>query len=290
MKAIGKQTLTLLLALLLLKSAAIHQAHAESEGVTESTFRLILDAPISTWDEALPLGNGMLGGLLWGAGNQINLSLDRGDLWDETMPPEIKEGDWNYANMKKLVRENFGEFMRRYDGTYNHPAPTKLPGGRLVLTLNPANQAKSFVLDMKRAMGMVTFRDGGRLDCFFHAQQRVALIRVDDTSVASKFIRPDGIDRLNYEPAQFGQEDDSSWMVQEASEGLVYATLMATRRVGNQTFLAVAITTNHEDANQPDPLALARSRVAKALECGFDVAWIPIRGTVCSTPFFGSTA
>ena len=45
---------------------------------------LRLAAPIATWDEAIPLGNGLLGGLLWGGGadHRINLSLDRGDLWD----------------------------------------------------------------------------------------------------------------------------------------------------------------------------------------------------------------
>ena len=27
---------------------------------------LVLQAPITTWDEAVPLGNGLMGGLLWG--------------------------------------------------------------------------------------------------------------------------------------------------------------------------------------------------------------------------------
>ncbi len=190
MKAIGKRTLIVLLAALLWKSAVISGAQADNGSVAENTFHLTLDAPITTWDEAIPLGNGMLGGLLWGTDNTVNLSLDRGDLWDETTPPEIQEGNWNYANMKQLIKEDFGEFMRRYDGTYNHPAPTKLPGGRLVLTLSPANQAKSFTLDMKRAMGIVTFRDGGALECFFHATERVALIRVDDTNVTSQVHPP----------------------------------------------------------------------------------------------------
>src|ERR1039457_6343382 len=36
-----------------------------------------LQAPIKTWDEAIPLGNGLLGGLVWGEGNVLRLSLDR---------------------------------------------------------------------------------------------------------------------------------------------------------------------------------------------------------------------
>ena len=44
---------------------------------------LKLKAPVSRWDDALPLGNGLMGGLLWGEGTMLRLSLDRGDLWDE---------------------------------------------------------------------------------------------------------------------------------------------------------------------------------------------------------------
>jgi alpha-L-fucosidase 2 len=234
------------------------------------TYELKLWAPITTWDEGIPLGNGMLGGLLWGGGNTINLSLDRGDLWDESLPPEILEGDWNFANMKKLINENYGEFLRRYDGCYNHAAPTKLPGGRLVLTLGDDKKAEDFTLDMKKAVGRVNFADGSKLECFFHAKERVALILVDDTSVASKFIRPDGIDRLNYKPAEFGSKDRMNWMVQEASEGLIYSTVTASKRIGKKTLIAVAITSNQEDANQPDPLALAKTRVSKALKDGYN--------------------
>lgn len=237
---------------------------------SSSPYELRLEAPITTWDEAIPLGNGMLGGLLWGKDNTINLSLDRGDLWDETLAPEILEGNWNFANMKKLIEENWGEYARRYDNIYNHTAPTKLPGGRLVLTLGEDKKAKDFRLDMKKALGIVNFSDGSKLECFFYAKERVALIRVDEANVSSKFIRPDGIDRLNYKPAEFGTKDGMSWMVQEASEGLVYATLTVSKRIGNQTLIAVAITTNQEDANESDPLVLAKARVSKALNTGFD--------------------
>ncbi len=233
------------------------------------SYELKLKAPITTWDEAIPLGNGMLGGLLWGSGNTINLSLDRGDLWDETLAPEILEGNWNFANMKKLINENWGEYARRYDNIYNHAAPTKLPGGRLVLTLGSDKKAEDFTLDMKKALGTVNFSDSSKLECFFHAEQRVAIIRVDETDVTSKFIRPGGLDRLNYKPAQFGQDNEMSWMVQEASDGLVYAVLTVSKRVGSRTVIAVTITTNQEDVNEPDPLALAKRRATKALKHGF---------------------
>ena len=65
--------------------------------VVDDPMRLELAAPIATWDEAVPLGNGMTGGLLWGEGRVLKLSLDRADLWDLRTPELYLADDWNYA-------------------------------------------------------------------------------------------------------------------------------------------------------------------------------------------------
>jgi hypothetical protein len=65
-----------------------------TDGLDVEPFQLQPEAPIKTWDEALPLGNGLTGGLLWGSGNTINLSLDRGDLWDERLPEIYHLDNW----------------------------------------------------------------------------------------------------------------------------------------------------------------------------------------------------
>src|SRR5690606_3157293 len=44
---------------------------------------LQFDRLASRWDEAIPLGNGMLGALVWKKENTLRFSLDRADLWDE---------------------------------------------------------------------------------------------------------------------------------------------------------------------------------------------------------------
>ena len=56
----------------------------------DASSNLVLRAPIERWDEAIPLGNGRSGGLLWGGGRRVVLSLDRGDLWD-LRTPEISK-------------------------------------------------------------------------------------------------------------------------------------------------------------------------------------------------------
>ncbi|MCX6983539.1 MAG: hypothetical protein NT118_02145 [Lentisphaerae bacterium] len=51
----------------------------KSNKIPDKKLNLKLDAPIKTWDEAIPLGNGLMGGLLWGNDNLLRLSLDRGE-------------------------------------------------------------------------------------------------------------------------------------------------------------------------------------------------------------------
>ena len=43
---------------------------------------LVFDYLASTWDEGIPLGNGMMGALIWQKDGNLRFALDRADLWD----------------------------------------------------------------------------------------------------------------------------------------------------------------------------------------------------------------
>ncbi|MDY0033100.1 MAG: glycoside hydrolase N-terminal domain-containing protein [FCB group bacterium] len=62
---------------------------------------LDFNTPAMTWDEALPLGNGIMGALVWGDGAPLNISLDRTDLWDLRPVPEFQSEDYSYAVMRE---------------------------------------------------------------------------------------------------------------------------------------------------------------------------------------------
>ena len=67
-------------------------------------YDLRFDQPIRRWDEALPLGNGFTGCLLWGDGSPLRFSLDRGDLWDLRLAPEVLDDGFTYAEMIECVK------------------------------------------------------------------------------------------------------------------------------------------------------------------------------------------
>ena len=147
---------------------------AEKVFAPPADLNLRLDAPIKSWDEALPLGNGVLGGLLWGEGNTLRLSLDRGDLWDLRIPDRFSEPDFTWKEMKKLVDAGDNKTLHsRFDNFYNRfKYPTKLPGGRLEITLDPGRKARAFELDLATATGLVHLEGGGTKGAGYHDSPR----------------------------------------------------------------------------------------------------------------------
>ena len=49
-------------------------------------YRLKFEKSITRWDEAIPLGNGRIGSLVWGGPSALRFSLDRTDIWDRSTP------------------------------------------------------------------------------------------------------------------------------------------------------------------------------------------------------------
>lgn len=269
----SKFLLSSLTVLILLAQPALAATSPSPPG---TNLNLHLSAPINSWDEAVPLGNGLMGGLLWGEQHKIRLSLDRGDLWDER--PRIEKEWWKRRNWKAG-----GD----WDEPYNGVTPTKLPAGRLEILLNPSQTIGSFELDLASAEGWVHFVEGRKLQAFFSAAEPVAMLRIPGPEPQAFDLIPSGAGKeagdagpssggavraLGYPPAQRGHEGRAQWYVQEAADGLKYCACIETARAGEQTIVAIAVTSSRDAA---DVLGLARQRCSAALAKSFDTVQRP---------------
>ena len=224
--------------------------------------KLTLAAPIGRWDEAIPLGNGLMGGLLWGSGNQIRVSLDRGDLWDLRPHPGYTRPGFDYSTVVKLVHAGQAQKLNE-EYARSSDYPTRLPGARLVLTLDRSIEAHSFDLDLKRAEGSVDF-GWKQLACFFSATEPLALIRVPGEHVGLDLVANDAVKILGYKPPEVRHPDARTVeLVQDAALGFRYVIRAESRRVAAEWLVAIAITTN-EDGTDPESLATQRTRAALA--------------------------
>ena len=226
---------------------------------------LHLSAPITRWDEAIPIGNGLLGGLLWGEGSTLKLSLDRGDLWDERTPEIFRAPDWNWKSMQRLVaHDSMARFHTLFDDPYEEiPYPTKLPGGRLVIERSGGGAVREFQLRLHQAEAVAVY-GSDTVRAVALADQRVLLLRVPG-AVKLSFIPPAGVAKLGYAAAAMR----SDGFVQPGAGGFGYAAIAHSQHAGNTTLIAVTIATTGDGA---DPAAVAARRVDAVLRDGWNVS------------------
>ncbi len=229
---------------------------------------LQLQAPIRTWDEALPLGGGLLGGLLWGEDSTLRLSLDRGDLWDERPAEGMQWELFTYENLVKHARaEDMAYVNDVFDRAYRDKHPTKIPAGRIEFDLGDGVRLKSFRLSLADATGSALLEDGRTIESFFSATHKVALLRVPGNAPSEvKLLPPASLKQLEYGDPKMGEDGSLQWFQQVAAEGLTFVVAIGQRTESDSTVYAVTVTATVDHA---DPVSLARSRIDTALNVGF---------------------
>ena len=114
-------------------------------------YKLHFKKTIKKWDEAVPLGNGRMGALIWGEPGELRFSLDRTDIWDKSQPLYTDREEFTYAHMVRLAKTGNTDAIRElFDAPYNHPTPTKLPAGKLILHFAKGSNVES-ILDLNTA-------------------------------------------------------------------------------------------------------------------------------------------
>ncbi len=240
----------------------------------DPSLNIRLTAPIKTWDEAVPLGNGMMGALLWGGDNVLKISLDRGDLWDERPSKAfIKVRDqFTWKAMQQMVATNgMQQFNEVFDSNYDYDGPpTKLPAGRLEIELEPGKRVKEFELLLAEATGRARFEDGSELRAFVDAAnvaEPVLLATIPGRSAPHfKLRNPESVQKLNYPAARAGGREGWAWFEQPTVGGVDYAVCAGWIAAGDSTLLAVTVATRAEGKSS---LAVAQARVERALKGGY---------------------
>lgn len=136
-------------------------------------YNLAFDSLASRWDEAIPLGNGWLGALLWQKENKVRLSLDRVDLWDDRPMPEIDKLRFKWVT-EQVKKGQYDTVQKIGDEPYEKfSAPTKIPGASLEFDLSKFGKVTSNVLDINMAMSTTRFENGVLFNNYIHATNQV---------------------------------------------------------------------------------------------------------------------
>ena len=147
-----------------------------------------------SWDEGIPLGNGMIGALIWQRDSVLRMSLDRADLWDLRGIREFDRPEFRYSwVVERALRGDYQRAQEMGDVPYDRDAaPTKLPGAALELPIPGINDVEKVELDLEDAVCTVSWKNGIKLESFVHATYPFGWFRVKGlrTKITPQLIPP----------------------------------------------------------------------------------------------------
>lgn len=149
---------------------------------------LVFDELATVWDEAMPIGNGMVGNLVWQKDGKLRFSLDRADLWDLRPMENIDFDKWKFEDVYEHWKTNkYKKVQKAFDVPYdNLPAPSKIPAGALEFDIAALGNVNSVRLDVKTARCVVEWENGVKLTTFVHAEKPVGWYKFENISESVK--------------------------------------------------------------------------------------------------------
>jgi alpha-L-fucosidase 2 len=143
---------------------------------------LVFDSLPVRWDEAIPLGNGMLGALIWQKGNKLRFSIDRADLWDERPAMDLSKFNFKWVQ-HQVAKKQYDTVQKLGDDPYETlPYPTKLPAGAIEFNINSFGKVKSSMLDIQHALCKVVWESGVEMETFVCANAGFGVFRFKNVS------------------------------------------------------------------------------------------------------------
>ena len=156
-----------------------------ADGNTTAPLELWYDRPASQWVQALPIGNGRLGAMIFGEVIEEHLQLNDDTLWSgaprdwdnpkaKDVLPDIRRAvaEGRYVDADQLAKGMMGPFTEAYQ-----------PLGDLHVTFAHGDIGQKYrrALDLATGVSTVTYRVGGttfRRECFASAPGQVIALRL----------------------------------------------------------------------------------------------------------------
>lgn len=261
-------------------------------------YDIVYNENVCRWDEALPLGNGKLGCLIYGEG-PLRFSVDRVDLWDERANPTTLEKKFRFQTIVDTVKDGsaqaWKEARRLFDNILTDSAyPTKITAGRIELDFGGKMQTQSRV-SLQTAVANVTIDGKRSCETFMSATRFVGVSKIyGDFSVRlhiptyisgdekgecsnnSGVGAADWASCLGYPRAETVTDGDFCYYQQKTFTDFEYGIVTYRKNCGNYTELYFTIVTNTDGK---DYIALAKQQLLSVASVGYEkvkqehIAW-----------------
>ncbi|MFZ4547993.1 MAG: glycosyl hydrolase family 95 catalytic domain-containing protein [Bacteroidales bacterium] len=253
---------------------------AQPKATSNLTFTSIPDR----WDRGFPLGNGMLGVLVWQNNGMLRLSVDRADLWDLRPTADIEKYTYKWAFQQRL-KGDFDTVWKVADVPYDRDAaPTKIPGAAIEFDISSLGEIESATLNIATAICTITWKNGVVFRTFVDATQPLARYKWEglssvpflkspaytgnnNTENKNQVVGGSDLRRLGYEDGKIISKKNMTIYQQKAWGTLTYEAAVIFKQTKSGSEGCFTITSHYGDKTEKPA---ASAIVKKAIKTNFD--------------------
>ncbi|MFV0589937.1 MAG: glycosyl hydrolase family 95 catalytic domain-containing protein [Draconibacterium sp.] len=244
---------------------------------------LVFNELAQRWDEAIPLGNGMLGCLVWEKDGKLRMSLDRADLWDLRPKENINFDEWKFNDVYEHWKSgDYQTVQKEFDRpSNNYAAPSKIPAAALEFNIEKLGKVKQVTLDLSTASSTVEWENGAKLTTFIQADQSIGWYRFENIpeELSTELIAPDyqgereekqgkqSLSQLGYPAGTIQKEANSITYNQKGWNEFAYEVHVEWQNKGNTLKGCWSVSSQKDHKQQSTP---ATELVAQEQTKGFD--------------------
>ncbi|RAJ81862.1 alpha-L-fucosidase 2 [Chitinophaga dinghuensis] len=233
------------------------------------THHLQFDHLATNWYDAMPLGNGMVGALVWQNKQYLRLSLDRADLWDDRPMPGIDRLTFSWVTKQVQLRQ-YDTVQALGDEPYEaNPAPTKIPGAAIEFDISTLGKVVSNELNITTASNTIRFSNGSTFTTYVHASQSYGIFTGDNIPSAfvpairmPEYTSPDhagpvnsvegqSLQRLGYAKGALKSQPNLLVYHQPTYAGKYYEVLVSWKHLPGNKLIGVWMISNSKTATAP---------------------------------------
>lgn len=239
------------------------------------------------WDEAIPIGNGNLGCLIYGDG-PLKFAIDRIDLWDDRCDPKTEAEDFNYENFIKYSMGDEADWETKkvkFDMAKPRKCyPTKLSACRLIMDVNETSD--DFRLSLNIGTGVATLKTKNNdISAFVCANRSVGVIKIrgeyklkihipsyvsnctDDSEVSQQ----SGVSVINglldYPKADIVLDGEFTYFKQQTLTDFNYSVVLLERENNGCKEIYYTVSTSKDSENCVE---YAKSELLESAELGYE--------------------
>lgn len=230
---------------------------------------LRFDSLAARWDEAMPLGNGLIGALVWNNKGKLRMSVDRVDLWDDRPMPGIGQFNFSWV-VEQVKKRDYDTVQKVGDEPYERSAaPTKIPGAALEFSTGVLGRVVSNELNISTGMNEVRFANGAVFKTYVHAGSPTGIFILENTAenitpellipayavagndAADNSVDGQGLRRLGYPQGVVTKDANSIRYRQPTYDGHYYEVLVTWNKLGAKKLAGAWTIANDAAASVP---------------------------------------